>query len=382
MKFKDIKDKSDEYLSQEFGNIELTYNGFFNKLSNIIARMTYNLEEVRQKTEINDNDVYLVEGEAQDRLYSQMVEIKRKAQSKAAGFWTTTDSVPNTYVNTFQLKLKCDKTGMEYTNTEDFRVDENGYAEVPIVAMRFGKLGNVLSQEINTIVTPIFGINTGTNLNEVNGGADIETDDEYRARYLITRGLTVGLTKDDLLRQLLKVNGLIDANIIENYEEHSQDFPVSKVIDEDEVLTLFRKSFAIFVRGGSDVDVANAIALKVNLSIKRYGTTTISVFSDIRGEYDDISFFRANGTKIYYKIQLEGLVDLNTTRTIIEEVLTSARVGSKLTSGRVEDRIYNELDTSKVENLEFLFSYEEDGEFTNSLQLKNDEFVLEVEEVV
>lgn len=382
MKFSDIKEKSDEYLSQEFGNIELTYNGFFNKLSNVIARMTYNLEEVRQKTEINDNDVYSVEGEAMDRLYSQMPDIKRKSESKARGFLSIKNSVPGTYIDTYELKVACDETGVEYTNIEPVLVDSSGVGTVQIEAMVYGNIGNVESYCVNTIVTPIYGIKSVTNQYAIEGGQDLETDSEYRARYLITRGLSVGITKDDLLRQLLRVEGLIDANIIENYEEFDQDFDVSKKISETEKLTLTKKSFAVFARGGSDINIAKAIALKTNLSIKMYGDIEIQVYSEARQTTDIIKFYRAKNSKIFYKIKLEGKIDITPLRSILKEVLTTSRVGTRVTSGKIEDRIYNELDTSRLDNLEFLFSYSKDGMFTNSLQLKNDEYISEVEEVL
>lgn len=382
MKFSDIKEKSDEYLSQEFGNIELTYNGFFNKLSNVIARMTYNLEEVRQKTEINDNDVYSVEGEAMDRLYSQMPDIKRKSESKARGFLSIKNSVPGTYIDTYELKVACDETGVEYTNIEPVLVDSSGVGTVQIEAMVYGNIGNVESYCVNTIVTPIYGIKSVTNQYAIEGGQDLETDSEYRARYLITRGLSVGITKDDLLRQLLRVEGLIDANIIENYEEFDQDFDVSKKISETEKLTLTKKSFAVFARGGSDFNIAKAIALKTNLSIKMYGNIEIQVYSEARQTTDIIKFYRAKNSKIFYKIKLEGKIDITALRSILKEVLTTSRVGTRVTSGKIEDRIYNELDTSRLDNLEFLFSYSKDGVFTNSLQLKNDEYISEVEEVL
>lgn len=382
MKFSDIKEKSDEYLSQEFGNIELTYNGFFNKLSNVIARMTYNLEEVRQKTEINDNDVYSVEGEAMDRLYSQMPDIKRKSESKARGFLSIKNSVPGTYIDTYELKVACDETGVEYTNIEPVLVDSSGVGTVQIEAMVYGNIGNVESYCVNTIVTPIYGIKSVTNQYAIEGGQDLETDSEYRARYLITRGLSVGITKDDLLRQLLRVEGLIDANIIENYKEFDQDFDVSKKISETEKLTLTKKSFAVFARGGSDFNIAKAIALKTNLSIKMYGNIEIQVYSEARQTTDIIKFYRAKNSKIFYKIKLEGKIDITALRSILKEVLTTSRVGTRVTSGKIEDRIYNELDTSRLDNLEFLFSYSKDGVFTNSLQLKNDEYISEVEEVL
>ena len=200
--------------------------------------------------------------------------------------------------------------------------------------------------------------------------------------FLIVDNLVVGLTKDDILKNLLTVSGLVDANVQENYIETTVNLPVSSTIDISELLPLTRKSTVIFVKGGSDIDIAKSIALKINLSILRYGNVEIPVFSNLREQEETIQFYRATPTKIYYKIILEGLLDLNATRLIIQEVLEVARIGGKLTSGSVEKLIHERLDRSRMDNIEIEFSYNNLTGFTNSFQLKNDEYVGEIEEVL
>lgn len=380
LRYSDIYDKLKGYLEVEFGDITIEKNSFFEKLANAISRVIFELIEMqRVKTEIDDNDIYKCEGEAMDRLYSQDGRTKRKAQSKAKGYWITRDSTPGTYIDVNELKLSA-ADDVTFTSYESVTVDNAGYAKIPIICDIYGIKGNVLANSINSITSPLIGVNTGTNEEDTNGGQDLETDAQFRSRFLITRGLYTGLSKDDIVKNLLEVSGLTGVSLIENEDETNLSIPINDESGNEIQLVMQRKSTAIWVKGGSDVDVAKAINLKRNVSIYQYGDVVVPTYSDIREVFEDIKFYRSFPKKIYYRIILEGSADLDKIRSIVKDYLNNVNIGIKLTSGDVEKTLYRTIDTSFLDNVEIEYSY--DGTiFTNSLQLRIDEHVGTIEEV-
>lgn len=374
MNFNYLLDKVKTIMSGLFGNdLAGDTTGALYKIYYAITQVLFSdVYEPLEKAITTDNDIYTCSGNAMDRLYSQNFII-RKAESKAKGKWITTDSTPGTNISAMQLKIQVNDN-LTFVNTNNVTINSQGIGEFEIECEQFGSIGNVEINTINTVKTPIAGLGTGTNTEALYGGADLETDYEYRKRYLKLRGAITGLTKSDLEREVLEVAGVLDVSSEENDTENN------KVLDNG--LTLERKSWVLFVNGGASVDIAKAISLKCNYSIPMYGDIEEQVYSEIRDKYETIKFFRAKGVKVYFKIEYVGVVDLNEVRRIVRENLIDPSIKRFISSYQIDRELRTQIDDTQLKQIKFLFSINEWGSFEEEMQLKVDEFCNEVEEVI
>ena len=360
-----------ENTKKQFGNdyeADITNNLY--RLNYAICKALYHVEEQRQILELKNNDVYLAEDEAQDKLYAQDF-VFRKAESKAKGYWITKDSAPGTTIQPNELKLELGD--ITFTNIEKVTVDSIGYAKILMECELFGESGNIKSGELTNIKTPILGINTGVNEEDFKGGADRENNYEFRKRYLRFRGTYAGLTKDDIQKELYKVAGVESVQLEEN------DTDEEKVLDNG--LVMPKKSFVCYVKGGADIDVAKAIYKKENTSIELLGDTTVQVWSDIRKDYEEIKFYRSKKVKIYFRYTTIGDVDKAETDKIITNYLMNSDIGSIISSYLAEIEVKKNTDVSRLVNLEVEFS-KDNISFSSVLRLFTGEKIEEVEKNV
>lgn len=371
MKFDEMLNLLNENTKKQFGadyDEDITSNLY--RLNYAICKALQAIEEERQILEIKNNDVYLVEGEAQDRLYAQDF-VFRKAESKAKGYWITKDSTPGTMIQVNELKLELGD--VTFTNIERVTIDSTGYAKILMECEIFGEKGNIKSGQLTNVKTPILGINTGVNEEDFEGGASRENDYEFRKRYLRFRGTYAGLTKDDIQKELYKVAGVEAVQLEEN------DTDEDKVLDNGLVMPL--KSFVAYVKGGSDVDVAKALYKKENTSISLLGDINVDIWSDTRKVYETINFYRSKATKIYFRYTTIGDVDKAETDKIITDYLMGSDIGSIISSYLAETQVKNNTDTSKLINLEVEFS-KDNKTFSSVLRLLTGEKIEEVEKHV
>lgn len=117
-------------------------------------------------------------------IHGKIFKVIRKAAVKATGFVTVT-AANGTVIpigTVFCTEGTPESSSIEYETTQEVTVGEGGTAEVPIAAVIEGKQGNtkpstiILQKQINKEIISV------TNVKPVLGGADIETDDEYRER--------------------------------------------------------------------------------------------------------------------------------------------------------------------------------------------------------
>ena len=356
-----------EETAREFEGYDGDITNNLYKLNYAISRGLAHLDEVRQIEEIKNNDVYKVEGKAQDRLYSQDL-VFRKAQSPAQGFWTTFDSTPGTNVAINELKLVSDND-ITYTNISAVTIDGNGKGEFTVICEEYGIQGNLNIGELTRIKTPISGINTGSNTQAISGGADIENDEDYRARYLKTRLTYPGLTKSDIQAKVYEVAGYEKMYLQENETESP--------ITLNNGLIMPPKSFVAYVKGGSDWDVAEAISLKVNTSIRMLGDVRVYVYKPILKRNEDIRFYRAIGITLYFKTYIDGTIDNGILDSFITQQLLDMDIGERVTSYKIARLVNENLNDSLVENLEIEFSTDNIN-FYSSLQLLTGHYISEV----
>jgi len=182
------------------------------------------------------------------------------------------------------------KGGIMFETLEDCIVQEDGQVAVKVQSIETGFQTNVPAGTIVSIVNPISGIEAVNNPEATLGGADIETDEEFRNRY--DRSLAAGgsSTRESIEAALLELPGVSDA-IVEGNETM------------DEINGIPPKSIAPFVYGGNDDDIAETILRSKAFGIQSYGSIVRNV-RDSRGNLHKIGFSRPTSIDIYVKITL------------------------------------------------------------------------------
>lgn len=79
--------------------------------------------------------------------------------------------------------LSSSKAGEAYQTTEDLTIQAGSASGiVPVVSVEAGRKTNLAPNYIDTVITPITGIERVTNLDKISGGLDQEDDEAYRKR--------------------------------------------------------------------------------------------------------------------------------------------------------------------------------------------------------
>lgn len=182
------------------------------------------------------------------------------------------------------------ENGIVFETTEDCVIQENGFVTIRISSLETGFHTRVPAGAIVSIVNPISGVDTVNNAEETIGGADIETDEEFRNRY--DRSLAAGgsSTRESIEAALLELPGVSDAIVKGN----------ETMVTVDGIPP---KSIAPFIYGGDDNDIAETILKSKAFGIQSYGSIVKTV-EDSRGNLHTIGFSRPSSIDIYVKITL------------------------------------------------------------------------------
>lgn len=144
---------------------------------------------------------------------------------------------------------------------------------------------------ITEIVNPNANVDSVVNLENVDGGREKETDAEARARANITvEGIGNG-TAAAIRRAILNVASVRAAQVIENYDDVTDQFGTPS------------RGIQAFVLGGQDEDIANAILASKAGGINPYGTTTVTV-SDDSGNPQIMRFTRASAVNLRARVTI------------------------------------------------------------------------------
>ncbi|OWR33033.1 Baseplate J family protein [Saccharibacillus sp. O23] len=92
-------------------------------------------------------------------------------------------TVPAGTVVSTQTDEMITEAALEYVTSTALTLDSNGKGSVPIQALEAGKASNVPAGAINVLSTPLNGIKSLTNAQELEGGTDIESDMSLLERF-------------------------------------------------------------------------------------------------------------------------------------------------------------------------------------------------------
>jgi uncharacterized phage protein gp47/JayE len=181
------------------------------------------------------------------------------------------------------------QNGILFELIEDVTLDENGVGTGAIVCTEPGTKGNVPANTITIVSNPNENITSVTNPEPTEDGRERETDAEFLNRYQQTLS-GLGSSNTDAIRgELLKLNGVRAAIVIENYKSTPDEAGRPP------------NSVSTYVLGGDPQEIAQAIFKKKAAGIEAYGTVQVEVL-DIAGYPHTIGFTPA--TEVPIAIQL------------------------------------------------------------------------------
>ena len=160
-------------------------------------------------------------------------------------------------------------------------------------AVEAGSAGNVAANTITEIVDPGSGIESVNNANPTSGGRDAETDEEFRYRIKSTIQSLGKATLDAILAKVRNVEGVKSVKIEEN--DTMDDYTSEGGLPP--------KSFRVFVWGGDDSAVAQAIFDAKPAGIQPYGSVSATAY-DIDGNPHTVYFERPTEVAIYIDVQV------------------------------------------------------------------------------
>lgn len=181
--------------------------------------------------------------------------------------------------------------GILFELVADVTLDENGVGTGDIVCTEPGTKGNVAANTITIVSNPNENITSVTNPEPTTGGRERETDAEFLERYQQTLSGLGSSNTDSIRAELLKLNGVRAAVVIENTKSTPDEAGRPA------------KSISTYVLGGDPQEIAQAIFKKKAGGIEAYGTEQVEVL-DMAGNPHTIGFTPATEVPIAIKLTI------------------------------------------------------------------------------
>lgn len=216
----------------------------------------------------------------------QYIGITRKPASYATGTVTFTGTVGTV----IPLQFLVSTGTYQFWTQRIATIPSGGTVDVPIRAIELGNTSNVLANTITTIVNPLTGVTAVTNALATTGGADVETDEALRARYDESISLGGASTTSAIEAELLQVQNVVDARVIENVTMATVD-------------GIPAKSFESTVYGGTNADIADAIYRTKAAGVQAFGDIIVPITDDY-GQVHNIGFSRVAEIIVYVNVAL------------------------------------------------------------------------------
>lgn len=266
-------------------NIDTSETSFLGKLIRNYAWDEASLWELAEDV-YNSAFVNAAEGQDLDSV-GQYLTISRRPAQRSMGILTIFGASGTVIPKGFRVSTDSGKVfeTIEEVTIVDKKID------VKIASIGRGKDTNVLKNTLTKIVNPILGVISVTNAEDTSGGADIETDKEFRERYKKSYSKAGGSTVPALTSALLDIDSVIDAEVIEN-------------TTMEEVNGIPPKAFECFVFGGKEGDIIDAIFRNKSAGIEAHGKIVKEV-TDSKGRVHKIGYTKAESKYIYVDIKLK-----------------------------------------------------------------------------
>lgn len=293
--FSVILEELKQLAKQEFGeDIDLSENSRLLRFLEIVAKR---MDELWQMAE----DVYYsafidyATGDSLDSL-AALVGYKRIAARKATGTVTFSRSTPATSDITISAGTRvatADESVVFKTTEVAILQAGSTSVDVAIEAVEAGSAGNVAANTITKLVDPVSGIESVNNAEPTENGRDAETDEEFRYRIKSTIQSLGKATLDAIVTNVRNVEGVRSVKIEEN--DTMNDYTAEGGLPP--------KSFRVFVWGGDDSAVAQAIFDAKPAGIQPYGSVSATAY-DMDGNPHTVYFERPTEVAVYVDVQI------------------------------------------------------------------------------
>lgn len=176
-----------------------------------------------------------------------------------------------------------------YVNNNDALIVDNESITIQIVSTDVGDKYNISSGSKFNSVMNIRGIKSIEATTDISGGSNVETDKALRDRYFLRMS---SYTNSSLKGIIDRVSSIPEVYMVDGRENWT----------DQEKETLPPHSFEIFVAGGTNKDIANAIIHSKPAGIQPHGKITESII--VSGRKYDVKFSRFEEVDVYFDIEV------------------------------------------------------------------------------
>ena len=238
------------------------------------------------------------------------------------------------------------KQGRFYSTVTNIELDSTGRGLGQVIAEDSGVAGNVGINMITEKVTPNEQVYTITNITSASGGADIESDIDYRARLLQFFLGSENGSVNGIRRAMLSLPQVKDCKVFEN-----------NGMFDDPATGLKPGQIAVIINGLIDEVLAYKLFNTRSAGVCTTGNTEIEVVSD-SGAYVTERFYSAEEKPLYIKVSditLANSEAVDIQGQIKQSLLTRlgqySSLGNKVNFEKVQACVYilEDIDEAKVE---------------------------------
>ena len=238
------------------------------------------------------------------------------------------------------------KPGRFYSTVTNIELDSTGRGLGQVIAEDSGVAGNVGINMIKEKVTPNEQVYTITNITSASGGADIESDIDYRARLLQFFLGSENGSVNGIRRAMLSLPQVKDCKVFEN-----------NGMFDDPATGLKPGQIAVIINGLIDEVLAYKLFNTRSAGVCTTGNTEIEVVSD-SGAYVTERFYSAEEKPLYIRVSDITLTNpeaVDIQGQIKQSLLTRlgqySSLGNKVNFEKVQACVYilEDIDEAKVE---------------------------------
>ena len=238
------------------------------------------------------------------------------------------------------------KQGRFYSTVTNIELDSTGHGLGQVIAEDSGVAGNVGINMITEKVTPNEQVYTITNITSASGGADIESDIDYRARLLQFFLGSENGSVNGIRKAMLSLPQVKDCKVFEN-----------NGMFDDPATGLKPGQIAVIINGLIDEVLAYKLFNTRSAGVCTTGNTEIEVVSD-SGAYVTERFYSAEEKPLYIKVSditLANSEAVDIQGQIKQSLLTRlgqySSLGNKVNFEKVQACVYilEDINEAKVE---------------------------------
>jgi uncharacterized phage protein gp47/JayE len=363
-------DSSDEILDTMISNAKqywevdikdddlATIRLFYRPIADLLSQVQGDIGLVLESTQIDNS-----EGQALD-LLTALIGVSRDVAKFADGSVTfSRDSSSTTdYIVPSGTTVQTDSSNPEtYSTTEQVTLSSGTTSvSASIDADLAGASGNTAADTVTVMPNPPTGVQSVTNPAKIDGGQNIETDEELRTRAKEELSKGSRASAPAILNNVLDVDDVVDATVYVN--DTGTDNTGSGGLPDH--------SFEVVAAGGVKQEIAQRILETKAAGDESYGGangTLVTADATLsNGQTLSIDFSRPGSVKIYIDIAVEVKDNFAGTDAIIDNIIDyiggtfttgnetqgKLRVGEDVLFGEVEYAIRNTNGVYDVTSLE------------------------------